>query len=382
MSDPRKDPTEKLMVGNILPPKEPPALLVLTGSSAGSLFELRQPSYLVGRSQHAEIPLADRGVSREHARVTRVGTRYFLHDLDSTNGTFVAGRRVMEQQLEVGDLVFLGQLVCLKFGFGLRAEQLEVQRRAELGRRLEGALDRGELSVVYQPIVHLSSREVVGLEALPRWGDYQPGDFVPAALTSGLIDSLNQFVLQTALNHLAQFKALGLKLFVSVNLSTREALDRAVGDAFLQALGPDASDLVLDVPGEACCTDPNVMDFLERATGLRARLALQDFGADHASLEELGRLKFAQLKLDRKFVAGCQDNRADRRICLGGIRLAESMGARSVAVGIETEKQYNYLMKNDCVLGQGFYFSRPVPADQVEALVRRGTPGGEIAPCD
>jgi EAL domain-containing protein (putative c-di-GMP-specific phosphodiesterase class I) len=356
-------------------------LLVLTGAAAGRIFELQHPDQLLGRSERAQIALVDRGVSREHARLTRTEQGYFLHDLNSTNGTFVAGRKVVEQKLEDGDEIYLGPLVCVKFGFGLQAEQADVQRRAELGRRLAGSLQLGKLTVVYQPIVHLSTREVVGLEALPRWNEILPSEFVPAALTSGQIDILGRFVVRTVVNDLERFKASGLKLFISINLSTREALDPEIGDAFLTALGEDASDLVLDVPGEANCTDPNVRGFLERATRLNARLALQDFGQDHASLAELGELKFNQLKLDRKFVAGCESSRSDKRICLGGIKLAESLGARSVAVGIETEKQFEYLAKNECILGQGFYFSHPVRAEQVEALVRQGTPGGEIAPC-
>lgn len=376
------EPTEKLPVRLIVSPSSNPAsLLVLTGREAGRLFELQHPDLLLGRSERAHIALVDRGVSREHARLTRTPQGYFLHDLDSTNGTLVAGRKVVEQKLEDGDTISLGPLVCLKFGYGLQAEQAEVQRRAELGRKLAGALEQGELTMAYQPIVHLSTREVVGLEALPRWNGTLPSEFVPAALTSGLIDVLGRFVLATARADLAKFKAEGLKLFVSLNLSTREALDPEIGDAFLDALGPDASDLVLDLPGESCCTDPNVKVFLEQAQKLKARVALQDFGLDHASLAELGELKFNQLKLDRRFVAGCEHSRADKRICLGAIKLAESLGARSVAVGIESEKQFEYLAKNECILGQGFFFSRPIPAEQVEPLVRQGTPGGEIAPC-
>lgn len=382
MSLKRDEPTEKLTARpDLAPPPENASLLVLTGSSAGRLFELEHPSLMLGRSEQAQIPLVDRGVSREHALITRNVRGYFVQDLGSTNGTWICGRAVQEQKLLPGDELHLGPLVTVKFGFRLGPEQARVERRAELGRRLESALKRRELKVVYQPIVHLSTREVVGLEALPRWNDIPPSEFLPAAQTGGVIDELDRFVLSTALEDLGRFKGQGLKVFVSVNLSAREALDPEIGDAFLAALGANAGDLVLDVPGSACSADENVKTFLARAAGQRARLALQDFGVDHASLEELGQFKFSQLKLARKFVHGCPGNRESMRICVGGIRLAESLGARSVAVGIETFEQYDYLAKNDCILGQGHFFSPPLAAERVEAVVTRGTPGGEILPC-
>lgn len=374
MSDPRRDPTEKLPVRELAAhPDQPPGLLVLTGSLAGRLLRLDQPQLMLGRSEQAFL---DSGVSREHARVECTEEGCFVHDLDSTNGTFVAGRKVVEQQLEEGDEILLGPGVALKFGYQLEAEQQEVQRRVELGARLEEALRQGQVRVLYQPIVHLGTRQVVGVEALPRWGERHPPEFLPAAVTAGLVEQLDLYVLARA-HRLSP--RLGSKFFVAVNLSGRQAVDAEVGDAYLEALGQDASGLVLDLPGG--CATPAALDFVRQARERGAGLALQDFGVDHASLEELGQLKFNQLKLDRKFVAGCQDQREDRRICLGGIRLAESLGARSLALGIETEKQCSYLEKNDCVLGQGFYFSPPVPEDEVEPLLRQGTAGGEIAPC-
>ncbi len=377
-------PTERLLV-NVPSLRDQPAwLLVLTGQSAGQLIELLSPETLIGRATSCQLALDDRGVSREHARIARVGDgSYRLSDLDSTNGSYVDGQRVVQKVLEDGEELALGPLVKLRFGYQLSREQLEVQRRKALAGQLDSALQRDELRLLYQPIVHLGSREVVGLEALPRWqreaGVLTPAEFLPAALASGLIGPLGRWVLESAARELRAFQAQGLKLFVTVNLSAQEASDPHLGEAYLEALARlslATGELVLDLPGSAW--NSLTRSFLERASELNARLALQDFGTDHASLEELGALKFHQLKLDPRFVT-CEEREA-RRICLGGIKLAEGLGARSVAVGIEAERQLAYLAKNDCVLGQGFHLSPPVLPEAVMALVRGGTPGKEILP--
>ncbi|MCE7870954.1 EAL domain-containing protein [bacterium CPR1] len=377
-------PTERLLVNQPSLRDQSAWLLVLTGQSAGQLLELRSLETLVGRATTCQLALEDRGVSREHARITRcVDGSYRLSDLDSTNGTYVDGQRVVQKVLEEGDELGLGPLVKLRFGYQLSREQLDVQRRKALAGQLESALQRHELRLVYQPIVHLGSREVVGLEALPRWpreaGVVTPGEFLPAALASGLIGPLGRWVLEGAVGDLRAFQARGLKLFVTVNLSAQEASDPHLGEAYLEALARlslAGGELVLDLPGSAWTS--LTRSFLERASELNARLALQDFGTDHASLEELEELRFHQLKLDPRLVT--RDEREARRVCLGGIRLAESLGARSVAVGIEAQRQLEYLAKNDCVLGQGFHLSPPVASDSIVDLVRGGTPGKEILP--
>jgi diguanylate cyclase (GGDEF)-like protein len=254
--------------------------------------------------------------------------------------------------------------------------------RLDLENDLRRALDREELRVHYQPIVTLASRAVVGFEALVRWqhptrGLVPPLAFIPMAEETGLIVPLGRWVLDAACRQAAVWNATGTakgtpSLFVSVNLSARQFTQGDLVEDVRQTLvrtGLEADALELEI------TESVLMDQSE--AGIRAlrdlralgvRLVLDDFGTGYSSLSYLKHLPLDTIKIDRTFVAGIEAT-ADRSIVEAVIALAHGLGIGVVAEGIETDDQLDRLRELGCDLGQGYLFSRPVPAEQTAALL-------------
>jgi diguanylate cyclase (GGDEF)-like protein len=255
--------------------------------------------------------------------------------------------------------------------------------RLDLENDLRGALEREELVLHFQPIVALGSGEVVGLEALVRWqhpkrGLVPPLAFIPLAEESGLIVPLGRWVLETAC---AQAEAWNrarpddaVPLFVSVNLSARQFtkgdLVEDVG-LTLARTGLEADALELEIT-ESVLMDQSEAGIraLRDLRGLGVRLVLDDFGTGYSSLSYLKHLPLDTIKIDRSFVAGIEGV-ADRSIVDAVIALAHGLGIGVVAEGIETQAQWDRLRELGCDFGQGYLFSRPVPAADLPALLHR-----------
>nr|MBA2299437.1 diguanylate cyclase [Chloroflexota bacterium] len=255
--------------------------------------------------------------------------------------------------------------------------------RVEMESDLRAALERHELRVHYQPIVRLDSTEIVGFEALVRWqhptrGLVAPLAFIPLAEETGLIVPVGKWVLQTACRqaarwHQARIDRDGQPLFVSVNLSARQFIQADLVEdvaAILGETGLDPSALELEIT-ESVLMDQSEAGIrtLRRLRALGVRLVLDDFGTGYSSLSYLKHLPLDTIKIDRSFVAGI-DEIADRSIVEAVVALAHGLGLGVVAEGIETERQAERLLELGCDLGQGYLFSRPVPAARTAGLLR------------
>ena len=262
----------------------------------------------------------------------------------------------------------------------MSAQTLE---RVELESDLRLALKRRELRVHYQPIVTLGRAEIVGFEALVRWqhptrGLVAPLAFIPLAEETGLIVPVGRFVLETACRQAAKWHASRTDpdvapLFVSVNLSARQFMqDDLLEDVadILAETGLAASSLELEIT-ESVLMDQSEAGIrtLGRLRALGVRLVLDDFGTGYSSLSYLKNLPLDTIKIDRSFVAGIEEN-ADRSIVEAVVALAHGLGIGVVAEGIETRRQAQRLLELGCDLGQGYLFSRPVPAAQTARLLR------------
>ena len=255
----------------------------------------------------------------------------------------------------------------------------DAMARLSMAGRLRRAAARDEFVLHYQPLVDLSTGGIVGVEALIRWMDgdrglVMPGDFIPLAERTGLIGPISEWVLEEACRQGRAWRDAGLDLYVSVNMpaafweptAMRHVLDTI--DSF--GLSPDRMMIEITestVEGDGLRGAPILAEIHER--GLR--LAIDDFGTGHSSLGRLHRMAVTTLKIDRSFVAGVP---ADRNACVlvsGVIGLAEGLGLQALAEGIETEAQRAFLVAHGCPLGQGYLFSPPVAAAQIEPLVRR-----------
>ncbi|SPO64379.1 PAS domain S-box/diguanylate cyclase (GGDEF) domain-containing protein [Pseudomonas sp. JV241A] len=262
-------------------------------------------------------------------------------------------------------------------GYALYTEELtaHAQQRVETAGELRRALEQEELRVYYQPVHDLFSGKMIGVEALVRWqhpqrGLVPPGEFIPIAERTGLIADIDTWVLRQACLQMVQWQAEGRALeFVAVNISSRLFGHRDLYQQVAQVLHDTALDpavLELEVTESAVMEDPEVaLEQLHRLRELGLRLAIDDFGTGYSSLLRLKRLPVQKLKIDQGFVAGLPCDEDDVAIVRVIIALARSMGMLVHAEGIEQAEQARFLLEQQCQLGQGYWFGRPVPAQQL-----------------
>jgi diguanylate cyclase (GGDEF)-like protein/PAS domain S-box-containing protein len=256
------------------------------------------------------------------------------------------------------------------------------ERQQELELLLHKAVQHGQFVVLYQPVVHLRSGRLVGVEALVRWheptqGIVLPGEFIPLAERNGLIVPIGQWVLSEACRQLVRWRAKGHSVFVSVNLSQRQFMRSDIVAEVSKAVeeaGADTESLVLEITESAMMNDPDqAFDTLNALRKKGLRLALDDFGTGFSSLTRLKMMPVDTLKIDKSFVAGIPHDTKDLSIIRSTVQMARNLGKTPLAEGIETLEQMRFLVEQECELGQGFLFSRPVPTEAIDAILEGGT---------
>ena len=244
---------------------------------------------------------------------------------------------------------------------------------------LRMAIERRELRLHYQPIVSVADGGLVGVEALVRWehplrGLLSPAEFLPLAERTGLIVPLGQWVFEEALTQAAAWNALpggGLPLRISVNVSGHQLARPELVDEIkelLEETGVEPSRLAVEVTETALMAELKTpVDQLRRLQELGVRIMLDDFGTGFSSLTYLRQLPLDAIKLDRSFVSQLDHSAADRQIVGAVIQLSKAMGMSAIAEGVETEAQLICLRELGCHLAQGYYFARPMAAEQMTA---------------
>lgn len=283
-----------------------------------------------------------------------------------------------EQLLRNADSALFKAKSAGREGYALYTEELtaHAQHRVEIAGELRRALDQHELRVYYQPVHDLHDSRLVGVEALVRWqhperGLVPPGEFIPIAERTGLIAEIDAWVMDQACRQMCQWLADGAPLsFIAINVSSRlfarRELYEQVGQV-LHATGLDPAFLELEVTESAVMDDPEVaLEQLHRLRELGLRLAIDDFGTGYSSLLRLKRLPVQKLKIDQGFVAGLPWDEDDAAIVRVVIALAKSMGMQVHAEGIEQVEQARFLLDQECDMGQGYWFGRPMPADEID----------------
>ncbi|NWF11134.1 EAL domain-containing protein [Pseudomonas salomonii] len=283
-----------------------------------------------------------------------------------------------EQLLRNADSALFKAKSAGREGYALYTEELtaHAQHRVEIASELRRALDQQELRVYYQPVHDLQGSRLVGVEALVRWqhperGLVPPGEFIPIAERTGLIADIDAWVMDQACRQMGQWLADGAPLsFIAVNVSSRLFARRELYEQVAQVLhttGLDPAYLELEVTESAVMEDPEVaLEQLHRLRELGLRLAIDDFGTGYSSLLRLKRLPVQKLKIDQGFVAGLPWDEDDAAIVRVVIALAKSMGMQVHAEGIEQVEQARFLLEQECDLGQGYWFGRPVPAQEMD----------------
>ena len=257
---------------------------------------------------------------------------------------------------------------------------VEVMARHQLRVDLERAVAERTLMVHYQPIIALETGDMTGAEALIRWshpvrGMVPPDEFIPLAEESGLVVPLGRFVLDEACRQLAQWQRRDPSFRLSVNISARELLHPGIaGDvaATCARHGVDVRGLTLEVTEHVMVDDARALDALRGLRALGVRIAVDDFGTGYSSLSVLRDLPIDILKVAKPFVDRMERSEDDRAVTMSVVGLARSLRLDTVAEGIERPNQAEMLRAAGCGLGQGFLYSRAVPA--AELLARLTVP--------
>ncbi len=247
-------------------------------------------------------------------------------------------------------------------------------RRLSLAGGLRQAIQKGEITLFFQPKAELSTGKVTGVEALARWehprlGLVGPTEFVPIAEQTGLITPLTSHVLDSALRQVREWMDEGQELSVAVNLSARSFLDAQLAieiPRLLEKWNVDARLLELEITESMLMTDPGrAQATLERLSRIGLTLSVDDFGTGYSSLANLKRLPVDVIKIDKSFVIDMAIDASDAAIVRSTIDLAHNLSLRVVAEGVESHQAWLQLTELGCDLAQGFYVSRPLPADKL-----------------
>ncbi len=266
------------------------------------------------------------------------------------------------------------------FRFHTAEIQAQSARALLLENALRRAIVRGQLQLHYQPQMSLRGDKIVGAEALLRWqhpelGRVSPAEFIPIAESCGLITSIGEWVLRTAMEQMKAWLNAGINpITMAVNLSTVQFRQQNLPELVTRILdeaGVAPECLELELTESVAADDPDgavaVMNALcERGV----RMSIDDFGTGYSSLSYLKRFKVYKLKIDQSFVRGVMDDPEDRAIVAAIVNLASSLGLQTIAEGVETLEQMEFLRQAGCDEIQGYWLSRPLTAEQFEAFVR------------
>ena len=266
------------------------------------------------------------------------------------------------------------------FCFHTTEIQAESARLPLIENALRRALERGQLQLNYQPQRALRGDRIVGAEALLRWqhpelGSVSPAEFIPIAERSGLIAPIGEWVLRTAVRQMKAWIDGGMApIVMAVNLSAvqfrqhelPELVHRILGEA-----GLPPQYLELELTESVASHNPmQAVEVMNRLRGYGVRMSIDDFGTGYSSLSYLKRFKIHKLKIDQSFVRGVTDDTDDQAIVTAIIGMARSLSIQTIAEGVETVQQMEYLRDQGCDEMQGYWFSRPLTAEQFQLFAR------------
>jgi EAL domain-containing protein (putative c-di-GMP-specific phosphodiesterase class I) len=244
--------------------------------------------------------------------------------------------------------------------------------RLALVADLRHAIDRDELVLYYQPQVDVPTGELVAVEALMRWphperGLLAPDEFIPLAEQTQLIRPLTRWAIGAALRQAMTWQAAGIAVPISVNLSAHDVQDPRLPQVVAELLslyGAPPQRLRLEITESSLLADPErAQENLAALRALGVRIAIDDFGTGYSSLSYLQRLPIDELKIDKSFVKCMATDAGARAIVRAVIDMANDLGLEVVAEGVEDRSTWQVLAALGCDVAQGYYFSRPLPAD-------------------
>jgi diguanylate cyclase (GGDEF)-like protein/PAS domain S-box-containing protein len=243
--------------------------------------------------------------------------------------------------------------------------------------RLRKAVESQRWTLHYQPILELETGRMQGVEALIRWIEpdgtmIPPGDFIPVAEELGLIEAIGDWVVRELVYQSQAWRELDIDLAISFNLSPRQFWQPDLAKGILERIrdgGVDPSRVVVEITESSAMTDPDrAQAILEDLHAGGLRIAIDDFGTGYSSLARIRDMPVDVLKIDRSFVSGVDVDPQNQSIVSAFIELTRGLGVTALAEGIETKGELAFLLERGCVMGQGFYFSKPVPPEEIIAM--------------
>ncbi|HWP94143.1 MAG TPA: EAL domain-containing protein [Gammaproteobacteria bacterium] len=375
--------------------------------------------HTVGDALLKQVAVRIRSVLRESDTIARLGGDEFgvlLDELGETHGAATVAQKLIDvlsqpfvvEGRELFTTVSIGISCYPQDGHDvltlLRNADAAMYRAKELGRSnyqyfsedlnarayeslvlansLRHALERGEFTLAYQPVVALRSGRIVGVEALVRWrhpelGIVSPSRFIPIAEETGLIMGIGLWVLREACRQAVAWHRAGFPAVrMAVNLSARQFREPDLRASILDILaetGLPPALLELEITESMMMQAPErTRDILASLHTAGLKLAVDDFGTGYSSLSYLKDFPITRLKVDRSFVSGVPHDAGDAAITRAVVALAHGLGIDVTAEGIETEEQRFFLAELGCTEGQGYYFSRPADAEEIGKLLARG----------
>jgi diguanylate cyclase (GGDEF)-like protein/PAS domain S-box-containing protein len=316
--------------------------------------------------------LFDIGEDRQVSLGLSIGICLFPEDAEHTDDILQHADAALYQAKQAGRNTYR---------FYTEALTQAAREKLSLESSLRMAIERDQLVLHYQPLLDLQTRKIIGVEALVRWdspehGFISPGTFIPLAEETGLIVPLGEWVMREACGQMRAWLDQGLELgTVAVNLSPvqfrHEDLLGMVRSALEESrLDPRYVELEI--------TESGLMDNIEavelridRLKAMGLRMSIDDFGTGYSSMAYLQRFSIDKLKIDQSFTRAIEENRLEQPLVTTIVSLARSLKLQVLAEGIETEVQLNYLRALGCDLGQGYLFSRPLPAQEITRLLQQ-----------
>ncbi len=352
-----------------------------------TVARLSGDEFVVILSEHPGQPLTAEIVQRlmdAVARPVMLGTHEFFVTCSVGVATYPHHLAEPDTLIEHADIAMYRakKLGRNNFQFYTPAMNEEALERVRIESALRNALERNEFVLHYQPQVHLGSGAIVGMEALIRWrhpelGMVAPIRFIGVAEETGLIVPIGAWVMRTACAQNKAWQDAGLgNLRVAVNLSARQfgAIDLVPSlEAVLADTGLTPACLEIELTESLFMSDITpAVETLHRIKALGVNLSIDDFGTGYSSLSYLSRFPIDVLKIDRSFVSDIGQDGPESPIVASIITLAHNLKLAVIAEGVETLAQLDYLRALGCDEMQGYYFSRPLPADEFEQLLRQG----------
>ncbi|MDY0347106.1 MAG: EAL domain-containing protein [Acholeplasma sp.] len=253
-----------------------------------------------------------------------------------------------------------------------------LKQELELHTALSQAIDNNEIIVYYQPQVNAETNKTVGVEALLRWhsktlGMIQPNTFIPIAEKYGYIKKFDLFVLEQAIRDYPKLSTYQENLLISVNVSTIELLNDAYFEAVKSLLEQSQfprEKLVIELTEGRTIKDiDNLITYTKKLRELGVQIALDDFGTGFNSIASMMDMKLDELKIDRSFIKGYPAHSGS--LTKSVIKMGEALNLRVITEGVETIEQRDFLLKNGCVMMQGYLYSKPIPIDQLLTYLKK-----------